>query len=60
MGPRRRMYVTAQDRLYGVLESHLGRHPKRITWGFDELQRLSETAMPTTEELFGRPQMARA
>lgn len=28
--------------------------PKRIVWGFDELQRLSEAAMPSTEELFGR------
>ncbi len=27
--------------------------PKRIVWGYDELQRLSEAAMPTTEELFG-------
>ncbi len=29
------------------------RSPKRIVWGYDELQRLSEAAMPTTEELFG-------
>ncbi len=29
------------------------REPKRIVWGFDELQRLSEAAMPSTEELFG-------
>ncbi|SFO49946.1 Superfamily I DNA and RNA helicases [Geodermatophilus obscurus] len=29
------------------------KEPKRIIWGFDELQRLSETAMPTTDELFG-------
>lgn len=28
--------------------------PKRIAWGFDELQKLSESAMPATEELFGR------
>ena len=27
--------------------------PKRIVWGYDELQRLSEAAMPTTDELFG-------
>ena len=27
--------------------------PKRIVWGFDELQRLSEAAMPNTDELFG-------
>ncbi|KIU17726.1 DEAD/DEAH box helicase [Mycolicibacterium llatzerense] len=27
--------------------------PKRIVWGFDELQKLSESAMPTTDELFG-------
>jgi len=31
----------------------LTKHPKRIVWGYDELQRLSEAAMPTTEELFG-------
>ncbi|MDE0066255.1 MAG: ATP-binding domain-containing protein [Acidimicrobiaceae bacterium] len=29
------------------------KHPKRIVWGYDELQRLSEAAMPTTDELFG-------
>lgn len=29
------------------------RDPKRIVWGYDELQRLSEAAMPSTEELFG-------
>ena len=27
--------------------------PKRIVWGYDELQKLSESAMPTTDELFG-------
>lgn len=27
--------------------------PKRIVWGYDELQRLSEAAMPSTDELFG-------
>lgn len=27
--------------------------PKRIIWAYDELQRLSETTMPSTEELFG-------
>jgi superfamily I DNA and RNA helicase len=27
--------------------------PKRIVWGYDELQRLSEAAMPDTKELFG-------
>ncbi|WP_198167345.1 DEAD/DEAH box helicase [Microbispora sp. ATCC PTA-5024] len=27
--------------------------PKRIVWGFDELQKLSESAMPSTDELFG-------
>lgn len=31
----------------------LTKHPKRIVWGYDELQKLSEAAMPTTEELFG-------
>ena len=31
----------------------LTKNPKRIVWGYDELQRLSEAAMPTTEELFG-------
>lgn len=29
------------------------RAPKRIVWGYDELQKLSESAMPTTDELFG-------
>lgn len=27
--------------------------PKRIVWGYDELQKLSESAMPSTDELFG-------
>ncbi|GAA2845606.1 hypothetical protein Acy02nite_47140 [Actinoplanes cyaneus] len=27
--------------------------PKRIVWGYDEFQKLSEAAMPSTEELFG-------
>jgi superfamily I DNA and RNA helicase len=30
------------------------KEPKRIIWGFDELQKLSESAMPGTDELFGR------
>jgi superfamily I DNA and RNA helicase len=29
------------------------KEPKRIAWGYDELQKLSETAMPDTDELFG-------
>ncbi len=29
------------------------KEPKRIVWGYDELQKLSESAMPTTNELFG-------
>lgn len=29
------------------------KRPKRIVWGYDELQKLSEAAMPTTDELFG-------
>lgn len=29
------------------------RNPKRIVWGYDELQKLSEAAMPSTDELFG-------
>lgn len=29
------------------------KEPKRIVWGYDELQKLSESAMPTTDELFG-------
>lgn len=29
------------------------RDPKRIAWAYDELQKLSEAAMPSTEELFG-------
>lgn len=28
--------------------------PKRIVWAFDELQNLSDAAMPATDELFGR------
>lgn len=30
------------------------REPKRIIWGFDELQKLSDSMMPDTDELFGR------
>ncbi|MEU8319750.1 ATP-binding domain-containing protein [Nonomuraea sp. NPDC048881] len=30
------------------------KNPKRIVWGYDELQKLSESAMPDTDELFGR------
>jgi superfamily I DNA and RNA helicase len=29
------------------------KEPKRIAWGYDELQKLSEAAMPDTKELFG-------
>jgi superfamily I DNA and RNA helicase len=29
------------------------RHPKRIAWAYDELQKLDEAAMPTVSELFG-------
>ena len=29
------------------------REPKRIVWAYDEMQRLSESAMPDTDELFG-------
>lgn len=29
------------------------KEPKRIVWGYDELQKLSESAMPNTDELFG-------
>jgi len=29
------------------------KNPKRIVWAFDELQRLDESAMPSTDELFG-------
>lgn len=32
---------------------HLTKEPKRIVWGYDELQKLSESAMPNTDELFG-------
>ncbi|CAM5710612.1 hypothetical protein SMICM304S_03358 [Streptomyces microflavus] len=32
----------------------LTKDPKRIVWGFDELQKLSETAMPSTDDLFGK------
>ncbi|WP_218157627.1 DEAD/DEAH box helicase [Saccharopolyspora shandongensis] len=31
----------------------LTKEPKRIVWGYDELQKLSESAMPETDELFG-------
>jgi superfamily I DNA and RNA helicase len=29
------------------------RNPKRIVWAYDELQKLSESVMPDTDELFG-------
>lgn len=29
------------------------KEPKRVVWAYDELQKLSESAMPTTDELFG-------
>ncbi|HEY5583710.1 MAG TPA: ATP-binding domain-containing protein [Ruminiclostridium sp.] len=32
----------------------LTKKPKRITWAYDELQNLSEIAMPSLEEMFGR------
>lgn len=32
----------------------LTKNPKRITWAYDELQNLSEIAMPSLEEMFGR------
>ncbi|MFD8047675.1 DEAD/DEAH box helicase [Streptomyces chartreusis] len=32
----------------------LTKDPKRIVWGFDELQKLSEAAMPGTDDLFGK------
>ena len=32
----------------------LTKKPKRITWAYDELQNLSETAMPSLEEMFGK------
>jgi superfamily I DNA and RNA helicase len=32
------------------------REPKRIVWGYDELQKLSEAAMPSTDDLFGTGQ----
>lgn len=31
----------------------LTKDPKRIVWGYDELQKLSESAMPGTDDLFG-------
>ncbi|MDR0232612.1 MAG: ATP-binding domain-containing protein [Dysgonamonadaceae bacterium] len=31
----------------------LVKNPKRITWAYDELQNLNETAMPSLEEMFG-------
>jgi superfamily I DNA and RNA helicase len=30
------------------------KEPKKIIWAYDELQKLSETGMPSTDELFGR------
>ena len=33
---------------------HLAKDPKRITWAYDELQNLNETAMPSLEEMFGK------
>ncbi len=32
----------------------LTKEPRRIVWAYDELQKISESAMPTTDELFGR------
>ena len=32
----------------------LTKKPKRITWAYDELQNLSEIAMPSLEEMFGK------
>jgi superfamily I DNA and RNA helicase len=32
----------------------LTKAPKRITWAYDELQNLSEVAMPSLDEMFGR------
>ena len=29
------------------------KEPKRVVWGYDELQKLSEAGMPSTRELFG-------
>jgi len=29
------------------------KEPKRVVWAYDDLQRLSETSMPTVEEMFG-------
>ncbi len=36
------------------LAYHFTRPPRRIIWAYDELQRLSETSMPSIDELFGR------
>ena len=33
--------------------------PKRIVWGYDELQKLSEAAMPSTDELLEKVRMAK-
>jgi superfamily I DNA and RNA helicase len=32
---------------------HFTKDPKRIVWGYDELQKLSESSMPSMEEMFG-------
>jgi superfamily I DNA and RNA helicase len=36
------------------------KEPKRIVWGYDELQRLSEAAMPSTADLFGTNELGQA
>src|SRR5262249_51434743 len=33
--------------------------PKRIVWAYDELQKLSESGMPSTDELFGKDESHR-
>ncbi len=35
------------------LVHRFARDPKRVVWAYDELQKLSEAAMPSTEQLFG-------
>jgi superfamily I DNA and RNA helicase len=38
----------------------LTKSPKRIVWAYDELQKLSESNMPSTEELFGKDESGNA
>lgn len=45
----------AQDmpKSFFKIANSITKDPKRIVWGYDELQNLSEVAMPTLKEMFG-------